>query len=163
MHRPGAVEEGQILASEREPHCVSIGLPPGGATRQSGGQRAHRNPIALLRSEGNPPASTANTPAAVPSSQLPPRFSAPGRLRVPAVSSAMPVVPGPPKQLKSPPKSDGQLVQETARSAQSATHSFTFPTMSNTPQADVQLVREPVSAGPTSVTQVLEPSSAPRS
>src|SRR5438094_112869 len=34
-----------------------------------------------------------------------------------------------------------------ARSAQSATHSSTFPTMSNTPQLDLQFDREPVFTG----------------
>jgi predicted RecA/RadA family phage recombinase len=37
-----------------------------------------------------------------------------------------------------------QSVQPAAWSTQSATHSWTFPTMSNTPQADLQLLREPV-------------------
>jgi hypothetical protein len=37
-----------------------------------------------------------------------------------------------------------QSVRLVARSAQSATHSFTFPTMSKTPQLDLQLEREPV-------------------
>src|SRR5262245_35773463 len=48
----------------------------------------------------------------------------------------------------SPPPIPFWLVQSVhptlARSAQSATHSSTFPTMSNTPQLDLQLLREPV-------------------
>src|SRR5437773_11372346 len=65
------------------------------------------------------------------------------------VSPALPVVPGPPKQLKSPPAIPVWLVQSvqlTDLSAQSATHSVTFPTMSNTPQLDLQFDREPVLA-----------------
>src|SRR5437870_10938168 len=63
------------------------------------------------------------------------------------VSPALPVVPGPPKQLKSPPAIPVWLVQSvqlTDLSAQSATHSNTFPTMSKTPQLDLQFDREPV-------------------
>src|SRR5207249_3779042 len=66
------------------------------------------------------------------------------------VSPALPVVPGPPKQLKSPPAIPVWLVQSVqliALSAQSATHSQTFPTMSNTPQLDLQFDREPVFTG----------------
>src|SRR5437764_10716812 len=66
------------------------------------------------------------------------------------VSPALPVVPGPPKQLKSPPAIPVWLVQSvqlTDLSAQSATHSATFPTMSNTPQLDLQFDREPVFTG----------------
>ncbi len=80
---------------------------------------------------------------------------------MPLSSPGLPVVPGPPTQLKSPSKVAGQFVQLTERSPQSETHSFTFPIMSNTPQADLQLSREPVSAGPAEfVTQVVEASSA---
>src|SRR5262245_29299655 len=47
------------------------------------------------------------------------------------------------------------------RGTQSATHSQTFPTMSEAPQFEVQLERLPVLAGPGEfVTQVVEPSSA---
>jgi hypothetical protein len=54
----------------------------------------------------------------------------------------------------------GQFVQAIERSAQSPTHSFTLPTMSNAPQTDLQLAREPVSAGPAElVTHVVAPSS----
>jgi hypothetical protein len=38
-------------------------------------------------------------------------------------------------------------MQLLACSAQSATHSSTFPTMSNTPDADLQFERDPVSEG----------------
>jgi hypothetical protein len=54
----------------------------------------------------------------------------------------------PPKQLASPPAIPVWLVQSVlpplARSAQSATHSSTFPTMSNTPQFDWHSPRDPV-------------------
>jgi DNA-binding winged helix-turn-helix (wHTH) protein len=85
-------------------------------------------------------ASTANTPALAPSAKSPPRNNAPGRDETPAP-------PGPPKQLESPPGMPADVVQSVqlfARSAQSSTHSFTFPTMSNTPQLDLQVAREPV-------------------
>src|SRR5881397_1364941 len=91
-------------------------------------------------------ASTAKTPAPVPSFQAPPRNNAPGMLR----TGLPPLSPGPPKQLKSPPAIPVWLVQSVqfcAASAQSATHSSTFPTMSNTPQLDLQLLRDPVFAG----------------
>src|SRR5213596_1268649 len=93
------------------------------------------------------PTATAKTPACVPSSKSPPRINAPGMLLKLPVSPALPVVPGPPKQLKSPPAIPVWLVQSvqlTDLSAQSATHSVTFPTMSNTPQLDLQFDREPV-------------------
>jgi hypothetical protein len=68
------------------------------------------------------------------------------------------VAPGPPTQLRSLPKVAGQLVQLTELSPQSATHSSTLPIMSNAPHTDLQLDREPVSAGPTPVvTHVVEP------
>jgi DNA-binding winged helix-turn-helix (wHTH) protein len=85
-------------------------------------------------------ASTAHTPALAPSAKSPPRNNAPGRDETPAP-------PGPPKQLESPPGMPADVVQSVqlfARSAQSSTHSFTFPTMSNTPQLDLQVAREPV-------------------
>jgi len=64
-------------------------------------------------------------------------------------------------QLKSLPRLAGQFVQLTELSAQSATHSFTLPIMSNAPHTDLQLDREPVFAGSApGVTHVVEPSSA---
>src|SRR5262245_39199118 len=58
-------------------------------------------------------------------------------------------------------KPPGQRVQSFARSDQSPTHSCTSPTMSKTPQLDLQLLRDPVPAGPVEfVTHVVEPSSA---
>src|SRR5438876_11930521 len=61
-----------------------------------------------------------------------------------------PLSPGPPKQLASAPAIPVWLVQSVqliARSAQSATRSSTFPTMSNAPQLDLQFARLPVFAG----------------
>src|SRR5262249_50521636 len=51
------------------------------------------------------------------------------------------------------------------RSAQSATHSSTLPTMSNTPHADLQLDREPVGDGANVLPtlQSVEPLSVPGS
>src|SRR5438093_13701496 len=97
-------------------------------------------------SDGPSRANTAKTPAFVPLNQNPPRNNAPGMLRKAPVSPALPVVPGPPKQLKSPPAIPVWLVQSVqliALSAQSATHSQTFPTMSNTRHLDWQFDREP--------------------
>src|SRR5207249_11802989 len=95
-----------------------------------------------------------------PLCQEPPRDKAPGIL----LKGFPPLSPGPPKQLTSPPAIPVwlvQCVQFIARSAQSATHSATFPTMSNTPQLDLHLLREPDVAGPAEfVTQVVVPSSA---
>src|SRR5436309_7814998 len=114
------------------------------------------------------PTATAKTPACVPSSKSPPRINAPGMLEVLLVSLPLPVVPGPPKQLRSPPAIPVWLVQSvqlTAPSAQSATHSSTLPTMSKTPQLDLQFDREPVfTASPTSeMLQSEVPSSVPGS
>src|SRR5262249_58946111 len=56
-----------------------------------------------------------------------------------------------------------QFVQlpASAKSAQSATNSMAFPTMSNTPQLDLQLLRDPVLTGPGEfVAHVVAPSSA---
>src|SRR5262249_61711630 len=54
-----------------------------------------------------------------------------------------------------------QSVQLFARSLQSATHSDRFPTMSNVPQLDLQLERDPVFAGLAEfVAHVVVPSSA---
>src|SRR5262245_12338061 len=138
-------------------------MPPaalGGIAGSRIGYRAHRNPITELRCEGSAPDSTAKTPAAAPSMTLPPREKAPGRLNVPLVSSAIPVVPGPPTQLESAPKFAGQFVQATERSPQSATHSSTLPIMSNAPQRDLQLEREPVSTRAPVVAHVVAWSSA---
>src|SRR5262249_32612490 len=111
-----------------------------------------------LRCDGSGPALTAKTPAPVPSKKAPPRTKAPGRLSVPLCP---PGSPGPPTQLKSLPRLAGQFVQLTAVSAQSATHSFTLPTMSNAPHTDWQLDREPVFAGSAPVvTHVVVRSSA---
>src|SRR5262249_33681704 len=95
-------------------------------------------------------ASTAKTPAPVPSNHWPPRRNAPGMLSSGLPSPELPVVTGPPKQLESSPAKPDKLVQSvqvTALSAQSATHSSTLPTMSNTPQLDLQFDREPVVTG----------------
>src|SRR5262249_59630244 len=96
------------------------------------------------RCDGSGPAVTANTPAPVPSKKSPPRTNAPGRLNVPLCP---PGSPGPPTQLRSLPRLAGQLVQLAEVSPQSATHSFTFPIMSNAPHTDWQLDREPGFAG----------------
>src|SRR6266705_2437844 len=100
--------------------------------------------------DGTSVARTAKTPANAPTPQPPPRTNAPGRLLKLAVSPVLPVFPGPPKQLKSPPAIPVWLVQSvqfTALSTQSATHSSTFPTMSKTPQLDLQFDRDPVFTG----------------
>src|SRR5262245_55075452 len=97
------------------------------------------------KSDGKKKSSTANTPAPAPRLKSPPRSTPPGRLLLRD--------PGPPKQLASSPKLDGQVVQPSAKSPHSATHSDTFPTMSNAPQLDLQLDREPVfTASPTEKT-----------
>src|SRR2546429_2361730 len=117
-----------------------------------------------VEADGTKRAFTAKTPANVKSNQAPPRNDAPGMLLKFPVSPALPVFPGPPKQLSSPPAIPAvvvQSVQFVARSLQSATHSSTFPTMSNTPQLDLHLAREPVSTGAgESVTHVVDLSSA---
>src|SRR5215468_641646 len=95
------------------------------------------------KSDGTRPALTAKTPANEP--KLPPRINAAG-----SEEAVAPVPPGPPKQLKSPPGMPADVVQSVqllAWSAQSATHSSTFPTMSNAPHAEVQFERDPVSEG----------------
>src|SRR5689334_4070810 len=116
--------------------------------------------MASLRCDGSPPDSTAKIPAPTTSIKLPPREKAPGRLSVPPSSPGFPVVPGPPTQLESLPRLAGQLVQLIARSLQSATHSSMLPLMSNAPHTDLQLDREPVSAGLIPVvTHVVAPSS----
>src|SRR5262245_5624658 len=103
-------------------------------------------------SSGPPP----KTPALVPSNQLPPRSNAPGRL--------LWLDPGPPKQLMSLPKPADQNVHPSANSPQSSTHSYTFPTMSNTPHADLQFDRDPVLTGPAEFTaQSVVPLSVPGS
>src|SRR5262245_7653842 len=108
---------------------------------------------------------TAKTPALGPSNQEPPRTNAPGRLPKPFALDE----PSPPKQLRSLPARGTpttgvcvvQFAQLFARSLQSATHSSTFPTMSNAPQLDLQLERDPVSTGPIEfVAHVVVPSSA---
>src|SRR5437016_307179 len=93
----------------------------------------------LSESDGMSVAFTAKTPSSVPKTQFPPRINAPGRLLL--------LEPGPPTQLKSLPKPADQFVQPSARSPHSSTHSHTFPTMSNAPQLDLQLLREPVFTG----------------
>src|SRR5438034_1013800 len=94
----------------------------------------------MSESDGSLPENTAKTPANEPTSQSPPRINAPG-IWLP------PPLPFPPKQLKSLPGRPVCVVQSVhpplARSAQSATHSSTLPIMSNTPQLDLQFVREP--------------------
>src|SRR5262249_9460738 len=94
-------------------------------------QRAHRKPKLATENDGATSARAAKTPANWPSVQCPPRKNAPGRL-------AEPPPPVPPKQLASKPGTPDALVQSVqvlvARSAQSATHSSTLPTMSNAPQ-----------------------------
>src|SRR5262245_65166761 len=75
-----------------------------------------------------------------------------------------PAPPAPPKQLTSPslmPSVELQSLAVHGRSTQSATSSHTLPTMSEIPQLDVQLAREPAATGPTeSVAHVVDPSSA---
>src|SRR5262249_8321511 len=95
------------------------------------------------KSDGTRSALTVKTPASEP--KLPPRISAAGS--EPAVP---PSPPGPPKHLSSTPGMPADVVQSVqllAWSAQSATHSSTFPIMSNAPHADLQLERDPVSDG----------------
>src|SRR5262245_61619961 len=109
---------------------------------------------------------TAKTPALGPSNQEPPRTNAPGRLPKPFALDE----PSPPKQLRSLPARGTpttvlcvvQSAQLFARSLQSATHSSTFPTMSNAPQLDLQLDRDPVFTGlmVELVAHVVVPSSA---
>src|SRR5439155_44397 len=84
--------------------------------------------------DGTPSADTTNTPASAPTPQSPPRNNVPGIFGE-----------------SSPPKSE------------SATHSSTFPTMSNTPQSDLQLDREPeLTASPTTeMLQSVVPLSVP--
>src|SRR5262249_21434687 len=128
-------------------------------------QRAQRNPKMTPEkgpSDGSKSERTAKTPASAPSRKLPPRNNAPGIwLKAP--------LPLPPKQLKSPPPIPVWVVQSVhptlSRSAQSATHSCTFPTMSKTPQLDLQLDREPVFTAPlaTEMSQSVVPLSVPGS
>jgi hypothetical protein len=95
------------------------------------------------KSDGTRPALTAKTPASEP--KLPPRINAAG-----SDEAVPPVPPGPPKQLRSTPGMPAEFVQSVQLlpwSAQSATHSSTLPTMSNTPHADLQFARDPVSEG----------------
>src|SRR5262245_10463749 len=108
---------------------------------------------------------TEKTPALAPSTQGPPRVNAAGRLPKPPPIGE----PLPPKQLTSLPARGApttgacvvQFVQLSARSLHSATHSDTFPTMSNVPQLDLQLDRDPVFTGPAEfVVHVVVPSSA---
>ena len=70
--------------------------------------------------------------------QLPPRISAPGS----------PVVAAPTRHWRSPvgltPALHVAHTPPDACGSQSATHSQTFPTRSNAPRADLQLLREPV-------------------
>src|SRR3989442_11823422 len=86
--------------------------------------------------DGTPSADTTNTPASAPTPQSQPRNNVPGIFGE-----------------SSPPKSE------------SATHSSTFPTMSNTPQSDLQLDREPeLTASPTTeMLQSVVPLSVPGS
>src|SRR5262249_56205522 len=65
-------------------------------------------------------------------------------------AAVAPGPPGPPKQLSATPGMPADVVQSVqllAWSVQSATHSSTFPIMSNAPHADLQLERDPVSDG----------------
>src|SRR5207247_10209619 len=98
--------------------------------------------------DGAGPASTAKTPAISRESHCPPRVNVPGRLWT---SPGPPLPLLPPKQLESPSLNRtvlAQSVQAFSRSAQSATHSFTLPTMSNTPQLDSKFFRPPAFPGP---------------
>src|SRR5262249_46291518 len=108
--------------------------------------------------DGKPMASTAKTPASVSSFQSPPRNNAPG-------TCANTLLPSPPKQLKSPPARPTAVVQSVqlpvALSAQSATHSLTFPTMSNPPQFETHPALAPVFAGPKALTTQGAPSGVP--
>src|SRR5262249_49901658 len=126
-------------------------------------QRAQRNPIKPWKSNGSWVAFTVKTPAAWAKMKLPPRSSAPGRALTPAP-------PDPPKQLWSAPGMPAEVVQSVQvdpnpafRSTQSATPSSTSPTMSNTPQLDLQFEREPVLTGPPPVAQSVVPLSVPGS
>ena len=79
----------------------------------------------------------------------PPRSSAPGILAVSPVPPQKPLpLPLPPKQLKSWVDVKPWVVQSVqwtlAKSVQSATHSAVLPTMSKTPQLDLQFDRDPV-------------------
>src|SRR4051794_41106969 len=79
----------------------------------------------------------ANTPPPGPVSKLPPRSSAAGPT----------VVDAPARQLKSPVPPKISPTHAVAIGTQSATHSDRFPTMSNPPQRDTQLARDPVVPG----------------
>src|SRR5262249_8526232 len=126
-------------------------------------QRAQRKPLKRSECDGSKSATTSKTPASVPMPKSPPRTNATGR-------ALPPFPPGPPKQLESLPAKLAEVVQSVhglgpLLSAQSATHSATFPTMSKTPQFDLQLDREPVlTASSTLLTlQSVVPSSVPGS
>src|SRR5262249_61039322 len=94
-----------------------------------------------LKNDGSLLATTAKTPASVKKAKSPPRCNAPGIFGLPS----------PPKQIWSPPGRPNAVVASVQplvfRSAQSATHSSTLPTMSNTPHADLQLDRDPAADG----------------
>src|SRR5579884_227239 len=116
--------------------------------------------MASPETDGMLPECTAKTPAIEPLPRSPPRINAPGML----CKGMPPLSPGPPKQLPSAPARPVCLVQSVqfcARSAQSVTHSPTFPTMSNAPHFETQAERAPVLAGfGELVTHVVAPSSA---
>src|SRR5262249_21793051 len=87
--------------------------------------------------DGPPLPLTAKTPASAPLNPLPPRSRAPGPLKVFA----------PARHIASSLKPRLQPRHTVDSGTQSATHSLTFPTMSNAPQADLQFDREPVLVG----------------
>src|SRR5262249_51762330 len=91
-------------------------------------------------------------------------------LNTAAVRATEPPPSGPPKLLRSLPGRPTEIVQSVhglgpLLSAQSATHSATFPTMSKTPQLDLQLDREPAFTASRTLTtlQSVVPSSVPGS
>src|SRR5262249_53785009 len=95
------------------------------------------------KSDGTRSALTVKTPASEP--KLPPRISAAG-----SEAAVPPSPPGPRKQRAASPWMPAHAVpavQVLAWAAQSATHSSTFPIMSNAPHADLQLERDPVFDG----------------
>src|SRR5436190_8513275 len=109
--------------------------------------------------DGATPPWMASGPGFTVGLMLPPRMSAPGS----------PVVAAPIRHCKSPvgltPAVHVPQPDVVDRGTQSATHSQTFPTMSNAPRADVQLLREPLfTVVPTLVQlQSVVPLSAPGS
>ena len=92
--------------------------------------------------DGPSPASTAKTPAIVPCRSRRREPTRPERLAAPSRSAEAADVAAVKPERRRPVRAP-----TLARSAQSPTHSSTFPTMSNTPQLDLQFAREPVFTG----------------